>query len=344
METNESRTINDGVCKQCGIRPIAEGSPTPLCESCRELYVKRPMPGYIKLFMLVIVAAIAYSAWQLPTIIKYNVAYQQAMQLEEEGKYVSAQHKYELALVRYPESKKIRYGLIKCYRMNQDLVKLVEQLEYMSGRSMSEGATFDDIQRIYTETENLYFPSPELDELETINLTNQDKITLYNEVMLNSPEDRDYCRFALAHVYLAEDNLDEAYKVLFGLKQIYPDNPIINKFIVEYYGAEHDFEKATKYAEDMLAINKECTATMMLLIRIKIVEGQYEEAINYIEQGYTIDDQAALKDFMGLEALVHHHTGNIVKRDTMVKKMQERPDFKAEDYQWLIDMFSSPVE
>ncbi len=291
METTEHRTSYEGICKQCGIRPVAEGSSTPLCEECRELYIKRPMPFYIKLFLVFIIAAIGYSAWQLPTVIKYNVAYQQGRNFEAERKYMSAQKAYQMAQEHYPDSIKIRYGLIKCNYYNTDNDALYKNLEYMEGRTIDEGPMYDELQRIYDETAALHIPNEEISNNYDmiVELSLEEKIQYLEEFLKKNPVESDYSRYELANLYMTAKRYEASENMILKLRKKYPLNAMITIQHMDVYISQGRYDEATRIGRSLLQINHEDIIAYLRLTGIELDQEKYESALDYVEQAMAID-------------------------------------------------------
>ena len=67
MEEIQGTENNAGGCINCGHPVIVKGYPNALCESCRNNYIKFPIPKGIKIFAIGIGLIFLFSIYKIPT-------------------------------------------------------------------------------------------------------------------------------------------------------------------------------------------------------------------------------------------------------------------------------------
>lgn len=146
-------------CAMCQVEVGGGPDALPLCDSCREVCRKRPLPPWVKLAAGVVGLAVLVSFATFGRALKAAIAFERGQRAEARGDFRAAEAEYRIVLDRFPGSTKALIRLAVAADRAEDLPATVEALKKLEGRSVDkdEHAAVDavvaDLDRKYGDTQ-----------------------------------------------------------------------------------------------------------------------------------------------------------------------------------------------
>jgi hypothetical protein len=121
------------VCQGCTY-PIVEPEYTmPLCASCRDSLSRRPLPGWIKTSLLVVVAVVLLSGWYFYVSLNSGIAFELGRRAEKRGDLETATAEDRQVAKRFPKSTLVRCRLVVALWRAGQLDEAIDELEHFEG-------------------------------------------------------------------------------------------------------------------------------------------------------------------------------------------------------------------
>lgn len=116
-------------CKNCGSSLVEEGYELALCQECRDLLSKRPIPVWIRVFFGIVTIILIFTLIKLPSSIRAGIAFERGVKADKSRKCVSAMNEYEKVIEVFPDSTLVLARLGIDYYRNE---KIMECLIYLN--------------------------------------------------------------------------------------------------------------------------------------------------------------------------------------------------------------------
>lgn len=282
MDTNESTPVpeNSPGCANCGSSDIADGYPTPLCHSCRDQFIKYPIPVGILIFGIAIALVVAFSMFSLPGQLRTGIHFERGVQAVKARKFRTAER--ELAQVveehsAFDEAKEYR-AIAAFY--NQDLALFSEMLGALEGKEVTDDKLYADIQQAMAEAP-FYFPSdsfivflqdyPSIDSVSTIDL----------ERFVSDHSDDYLATARLASQWISDERLQEADSLANILLEwdALNQNALYIKASAKRLMQEYDSSHI--YCERLILLNAESTMARASRARTYLAEGKDADGLQW---------------------------------------------------------------
>jgi tetratricopeptide (TPR) repeat protein len=104
QEFDEQKQLDPDICANCGAAP-EPGHLVPLCAACRNKLSKYPVPAYITISLIAVLALTAFAAvTKFPQALKAGIAFAKGEKAEKAGQYEAAFNYYFEAMDTYRDS------------------------------------------------------------------------------------------------------------------------------------------------------------------------------------------------------------------------------------------------
>ena len=322
---NPSEAGDDSVCRSCGSSPVVEGYSIPLCHECRQYFTKFPIPKWIKVFSVILLAIMTFSLASFPMSLNAGIAYKRGLRAESNRKYMTAAHEYEKAVEIFPNAFIPRGKLFVAYVKNHQFDKAEEVFRSISGKSTSnesEGKIIDESNESITHLEYFYDINENLYNI--INQYSEDspEILSYklNEYITQNPDDY-WAYYYYAGALFDQEKYNDskaAYLKAFSL------NPDIYEFrlgVAAAYRQTGDFDKAIEECNAVLYENTECVDAYVSLSKIELKQHEYEAALKSATTAYSLDNSNY--NAVHALALAYHFNGMSSERDALLDLLKE---------------------
>src|SRR5437016_2721285 len=114
-------------CANCG-QPAMEGEhPTPLCNDCRESFIRLHIPVWIWIFACGIAVILLFTLFTLPRSISHGIHLEKGKKAVKEKMFSTAEKEFSKVLEKVPSNIEARGNLLIAAFYNQDLELFAEQ-------------------------------------------------------------------------------------------------------------------------------------------------------------------------------------------------------------------------
>ena len=127
-------------CRICSSPYTEEGFVVPLCVDCRLQLSHRRLSRAVKLFCILMLAAITYAGTYYPDVLRAARADQEGVKAEKAGKFPQAIQTYETVLSMYPHCPRVIAHLGISYYRSGNVARAVEVLGGLVGRDAPQDA------------------------------------------------------------------------------------------------------------------------------------------------------------------------------------------------------------
>jgi hypothetical protein len=164
MEQQDSSEVVDvenrmgDKCLNCQQSLLFQTHKNQLCKSCREMFIKYPIPNWIKIFGIAILALVIYCLLSFPKNLQTGLQYKRGVEAFNKMNHVTAQNKFAEVLKKQPGFQKAQCYFILAAFYNLDLPSIVSTLQRLEGKKIEDEALYIDVSEIISKLDN-YVPS-----------------------------------------------------------------------------------------------------------------------------------------------------------------------------------------
>lgn len=323
MEENDSAiTSNDpAACINCKLEKALDGYPTRLCSTCRESFIKYPIPKWIYGFGLGVLVVMIFSMAQLPKYVGVAGAFGRAEKAIESRNYVTAQRNLEKVLQKLPSFKLAQaYMLIaSCY--NSDIAKARELFPRLEHQTFESDVLGEMNAAVAFLTAMIPQDSTFADRLI---MAGKDSVPglqkLFDELDSSQADDRHTLQYYVADQVYELGRYNECKQMLQRILKDEPDNYLALSLLAPVNRNLGNFDEAIADCDKALEINHEDVAAWAQKARIELKRKQDAKASEYASKAYAIDN----KNLYAMEsiAMVAYFTGKKDECDKMVARIK----------------------
>ena len=219
-------TKDEMVCKNCGSIHIEQEYNLPLCKDCRDLYVNRAVPGWVKGFFLIILIGLIISLVHLPDSLNAAIAFKRGKLAEQNRMIVTAIKEYKKAEKIYPESMQLIESLSINYYNNNQIAEAYDYLQRVVGKEASSDQALIEVNKVIKKMSKFYISGEKfynlLEERNISRKSNIEKKYILEAYIEENPADL-YARKYLSNVYYELDEYDNARGLIQGIIEENPD-------------------------------------------------------------------------------------------------------------------------
>jgi len=246
-------------CIECDNPIIVKGYPNPLCEACREKFIKYPIPKWIKLFAAGIVVLLLFSLSKLPKNILTAMHLEKGKTAIAEKKYITAQLELEKADASLPGNQETESYLLLAAYHNQDLATLFKMFESLKSKTFEDQELFSKVESKIDQAQ-YFFPDDNFNALVNKNDSN------YNNIPIDSLK-------------------------AFTVK--YPDNIYALYYYAGILSNKEDYPNCDSVLRQILDLNASFSPALELMSSVKRQENQFDSSINYCNKILDINKESA---------------------------------------------------
>lgn len=306
LEHNPAR----GKCVNCDNPEYEEGYPTHLCRHCRQLYIKYPIPLWIKIFSGGIFLVILFSLFSFPENLRVAIHQQRGKDAERENKFLTVQKEFEQVLKRSPENKEAKAYLMLAAYYNEDFETFFKYSEELDGQNFGNEDLLERLNDIVDQVPH-YYPNNEIFSLYT-DATKLFEAEKYRE-----------CDSILDKLLVKDLVYQPALRLMAGSKR-----------------QEGDYEGSIEYCKRILEINHESNYAYANMARTLLKQKKDKEALEMAQKSMSLND--TLPYNIATLILAYHFNNDIPKRDALIHKIDWDKDSTATEYfQYAIDIIEN---
>ena len=319
-----------GTCVNCEARAAVPGYSTNLCEECRKLYIKYPIPLWIKLFAGGVCLVILISLFTFPDNLSVAIHLSRGKKAADNNRYVTVRNELQKVINKHPEHVEARAYLMLAAFYNEDYDAFLGYQKELAGVELDNAQLLNRIVDAQQTIEAYYADDSLLllrKQYDSANASLPDSVLAqfiqrnpYNYSALFNYANRLYegekytaCDSVLIQLLEKDDTHIPALQLMAHAKR-----------------QVKDYNAAIKYCERVLEINKESAYTYGMLARIYFQQRRDREGLDMAYKGMSIDKQFPY--VRATMALAYHFTHQFDKRDELVKDAKASKDSLSHYY------------
>lgn len=308
------------VCAGCQA-PLTEPLPrTPLCPSCREGFIRYPIPLWIKAFGGGVLLLVVFCLGQFPKNLQTGIHYKRGVAAAESRNYGTAQKEFEAAVLREPGFVEAQCRLLLAAYQNDDY----ETAYAVAGRLQDKAIDDDGLLNEMTGamlTMQRYFPTDSFQAFAARWGVPEDSIPVeaYTLHLAQHPGD-DYAALRLGSILLDREAYGRVDTLMNGLLEQHPGfHPALNMKIAAKRNLEQ-FDSAHYYADQLLAENRQNIYALSSKARTLLKEARDREALAMAKECYALNDRDG--HTIATLALAYHFNRDPKSRDALLQKAE----------------------
>ncbi|RZM09217.1 MAG: hypothetical protein EOO88_49120, partial [Pedobacter sp.] len=246
-------------CIECDSPAVLPGYPNPLCENCREHFIKYPIPKWIKLFAAGLAVLLILSLYKLPGNIITAMHLQKGKTAIEQKKYLTAQKELEIANLAIPGNQETESFLLLAAYYNMDVPTLVQMFDLVKEKQ------FDDqelLARVNDKVDQAqyFFPDDSFNELIYRHDSDLNKVPIdsFKSFMVQHPENI-YASMSYAAMLSNEDDYPNCDSVLKHILEINAGYIPALQLMSSIKRQENQLNESLDYCNQLLMQNQECS-------------------------------------------------------------------------------------
>ena len=305
-------------CTNCGQNEALEGHPTPLCAECRQAYIKYPIPIWIKLFAVGLLALIIFASFSLPKQLVIGLHMARGKKAEKAERYRTAEKEFlEAERHMRQTTPELNGHLFICAIFNGEIDSARKYVSRIDS-SVSDDELPDKMQEA-VDLGKAYLSSDNLSSLYQRFPNGLPDTALYRAVKEN-PRDE-----SLLYVYAAtlynEKQIDSCTQVLWVALDQHSSNIPLLTLAASISVERKRPDSAVYFCDRLLDFNKENIVALAGKARNLMRLGKDKEAAPLAEEAYRLEDTSTYT--IGTMALLYHVTSQSAKRDEMMGKFNK---------------------
>jgi tetratricopeptide (TPR) repeat protein len=325
-------------CVNCGSHFIEEKHPTRLCTSCRELFIKFPIPTGIKLFGIGVGLVMIFSMFSFPKNLMLAKHFEKGKQYEAKKQYKSAQREFSEVVRQVPDNLEANEHLAIAAFYNLDLEKFVRTVEKMQGKKVEDESLYRELSDLVARAKG-FFPDKDLDEaLMKYNTRSEVPDSVFTNYLKEKPDD-EYALFSYAGILYGRQNLMGANSVLQRLLAVDDQHLMALRMLATIARQRNQLQESAQYCHKIIDINKEAGYAYASLARTYLKENNLNEGLLMAQKSVAIDKEDPYNE--ATLAIAWHLNKQTAKRDDVIKELKQHKDSTAVgDLQFAMDVIN----
>jgi len=300
------------------------GYSTNLCDECRKLFIKYPIPLWIKLFAGGVCLVILFSLFTFPDNLSVAIHLARGKKAADNNRYVTARNELQKVVKKYPDHIEARAYLMLASFYNEDFETFSNYAEELQGVDIENQKLVDRLIDAQNTLE-IYFADDSMRELrkeyDSLNLPVPDSVMVQ---FLQKHPGNYSALFGYASLLFGAKRYASCDSTLVILLE--KDDTYIPalQLMAQAKRQVKDYNAAIKYCERILEINKESAYTYGLMARTYLQQRRDREGLDMAYKAMSIDDKFPY--VRATMALAYHFTHQAEMRDALVKEAKASKD------------------
>ena len=320
MEENTSlQEPGSNICSHCTIRSINPTHVTPLCDECREAFIKFPIPVWIKLFGAGVGVILLLALFNLPAQLSTAIHLERGKNAAKSHKFLTAQRELRQALKKVPNSIEGQaYMMISSY-YNLDMEEFGKLATKLGSKSIEDQELYSWLDDVAGSASGLY-PSDSFivvmreydDVLDSI------PDTAYEKFLAKHPEEI-FASVQYASKIMEEDSTRKARadSLLTHVLSIDKNQIAAIQILSALRREEGDLSGSLQFCEQLIESNQESSYGLSSKARTLLKMKKDKEALALAKSTYDMDNSSGYAQ--ATLCLAYHFNGKLKERDELVK-------------------------
>lgn len=326
-------------CINCGSIAVLKGYPNALCETCRENFIKHPIPPWIKLFAAGIGLIFLFSLYKIPKDIGLGVHLEKGRTAFSEKKYLTAQKELARVVKQVPDNEEAEGYLLMAAFYNQDFETMQKAFENLKGKQIDDEDLFREVNNVLQKSDE-YFGDDSLNSL--LHKYNDDFSKIPDKVVMQFIDSNQVDIYVMTG-YASRLNEQSKYAASDSLLQkalgITPDYLPALEVMASTKRMENQLDESINYCNKILSINKESVYALASKSRTLLKQKKDEEALSTAKNALLLNETDAYS--MSSLLLVYHFTNKSKEKEALMNKLSLLKDTASiETFQYAKDVMS----
>lgn len=330
---------DDTGCSQCGAPDILHGFHTPLCNDCRQGFIRYPIPLLIKIFGGAILLIMVWCCFSFPSDLSLGLHIERGKRAEGEKKFLTAQREFTKAAAAMPNNTEIQCHLALAAFNNMDLTAFSVIAEKLVGKSIGNDLLYQKVDDAMAKF-NSYVPKDSMIELMKVHRNNIPDQS-FQQYLRNHPDDI-YAHFSYASVLFDQNRFRPCDSILKNVLRIDAGYFPALRLMASLKREMNEYDSADKYCDDLLRINHEAGYAIASKARTRLKQKKDSEALELALQSVETDNLDPYNTATLI--LAWHFNGEEQKRDALIEECRVSDNETSREFvQYAKDVISGKV-
>lgn len=325
-------------CEQCGSSLILHGHTTPLCNDCRQEFLKYPIPIWIKCFGIAVLTLMLYCCINFPSNLNLGLSIERGKRAEQEKRYVTAQREFSKAADLLPDDIDLQCHLALAAYHNMDLNAFSLIAEKLEGKSVTNNRLYKQVDQAMTKFAGYMPKDSMLDLMKVYNNVIPDQT--FRKYLRKHPEDM-YGHFSYASILFDHNRFKLSDSLLQLILKKDPDYFPALRLMASLKRETNEFAESDRYNDKLLSINREAGYALASKARTRLKQKQDGEGLRMALQSVELDKDDPYNTATLI--LAYHFNGQLQKRDELIAACKQNNDTSAEFVQYAADVINGKV-
>jgi tetratricopeptide (TPR) repeat protein len=313
-----------GTCVNCEARAAMPGYATNLCDECRKLFIKYPIPLWIKLFAGGVCLVVLFALFTFPDKLSLAIHLERGKKAANNNRFVTARKEFEKVVEKYPQHAEARGYLMLAAFYNNENKTFIKYSNELRGTEIENSKLLSRMNDVQEKFYSYFYDSSYFSFCKQ-----------YDNIGFSAPDSaiaqfvqQNPGNICALYEYASKLYQAERYKacdsVLVQLLEIDDTHLPGLQLIANSKRQMGDFNAAIKYCERVLELNKESAYTYAMMARTYLKQRRHNEALDMAYKAMSIDDKFPF--VRATMALTYHFTHQFELRDKLVKEAKASKD------------------
>ncbi|NII24165.1 hypothetical protein HB364_03700 [Pseudoflavitalea sp. X16] len=335
----EIQTPSTAACANCNSPAVVEGYPTPLCQECRQQFIKYPIPLWIKIFAGAIGVVVVFALFSFPKNLSLGLQLEKGVKAAKQHKYLTAQRELTAFTKANPGHTEAQGYLTLAAFYNGDYQTFADVGQKLVGQSIDNSRLLSDLNWIGERFEE-YYPSDSLKLLVEAYTGDHKAVpdTAYQRYLQHHSQEV-YALFSYASSLYDQDQYtacDSVLALILAKDESYLPALRMRAGVQRELG---NWDASVKNCDLILDINKEAAYAIASKARTCLKQHKDKEGLQLALESVKMDkDDGYCACTL---ALAYHFNGQITERDAQMRIMQSAGNAGMKEYaQYALDIIS----
>lgn len=302
-------THNESLCVNCNVNTFEEGHAINLCSDCRAALINYPVPKWIKLFSLGLLAVIIISLIRTQLYISAAIHLGRAEKAIESKHFTTAQKELNKVLAKFPNDVTTNGNMIIASSYNLDFESARVAYFNIEKKNIEDESFFTQIN-LAMDYVGKFIPQDTI-MMQKINAAGNSKQQLHEiYALLNgltSNSENLTLKVGVASHLFELKEYELANSMMHDVLQIDPEFYTALSLMSAIKRNTGKYEEALQFCDRMLKMNREDVNVISQKARIELKRKHDKEAARYVDEAMQLNSESSMA--LEAKAMVDYFAG-----------------------------------
>lgn len=322
IEVQQEEPVSFSTCANCGCTLHFRPAKTPLCEDCRNLFIKYPIPNWIKGFSVLIVAILIFSLFSLSKNLLTGIHYNRGLIAAKQKNFLTAEKEFSEVVKKEPGYKEAQSRLLVASFYNNDLQAMNNAFEKIKDEEFDQkDDLFNEVELILSKAVN-YIPKDSFIAVMQKHNTQLDSIPEAEYLSYLGKNNADlFATTAYAGLLQDGKRYRESDSILSTILAVDPEYSRAISLKIPGKREQNQIDSAYYYIDQLLKINHEDIYALSAKVKVLLKEKKDEEALQLAKECLRMDNKNVYA--LGSMALAYHFKNDVKNRDAVINTLSK---------------------